>query len=81
MFVRVQSKPMSYTEIREEHSSWTFKLGWKQAIRKEMPHLLFFLYATLSTPLEPQFLTSAAVFEEKKQKKRPVSFVGYDVQH
>lgn len=41
VFVRMQSKPMSYTEIRDEHGSWTLKLVWQRAIRKEMPHLLF----------------------------------------
>lgn len=71
----MQSKPMSYTEIRDEHGSWTL---WQRAIRKEMPHLLFFkkiyMYTALSTPLESQFLTSAGVFLKKKKKKRSVLF-------
>lgn len=72
VFVRMQSKPMSYTEIRDEHGSWTLKLVWQRAIRKEMPHLLFKKkkkkYTALSTPLESQFLTSAGVFLKKKRK-------------
>lgn len=69
VFVRMQSKPMSYTEIRDEHGSWTLKLVWQRAIRKEMPHLLFKKkkYTALSTPLESQFLTSAGVFLKKKR--------------
>lgn len=75
VFVRMQSKPMSYTEIRDEHGSWTLKLVWQRAIRKEMPHLLFFFFKCIlpSTPLESQFLTSAGVFLKKK-KKRSVLF-------
>lgn len=61
MFVRAQSKPVSYTEIREEDKSLTSKLVWQQQwLEKKCIRLIcFFLY--YPPPLEPQSSTSAAV--------------------
>lgn len=69
----MQSKPMSYTEIRDEHGSWTLKLVWQRAIRKEMPHLLFlkniYVYCPLYSTRITVFDFSRCVFEEKKEKR------------